>query len=94
MKIGYNSKLIPSALSKKFLGLTIHIRRMQSWRIHVDHLTIKLSSACYVIKSIKPLMTHKTLQLVYHSLFHSHELQGKKWGNSCHRLQVFGCKSV
>jgi hypothetical protein len=52
MNIGYN-KLISSVPSTRFLGLTID--SMLPWRIHVDQLTTKLSTACYVIRSIKLL---------------------------------------
>jgi hypothetical protein len=76
MKIGYNNKLIPNILSTKFLGLTID--SMLSCRMHIDHLTAKLSTACYVLKSIKPLTSHKTLLVIYHCLFlYVHEL----WNN-------------
>jgi len=56
MKIGLNEKLIPNVLFTKFLGLTIY--STLSWRIHIDHLTTKLSTACFVIRSVKPLMPH------------------------------------
>jgi hypothetical protein len=67
MKIAFSNKLIPNDLSTIFLGLTVD--GMLSWRMHIDHLTTKLGTACYVIQSIKPLMS-KTLLLIYHSLFH------------------------
>ena len=73
MKIGYNNKLIPNVICTKFLGL--NIESTLSWRMHIDHLTTKLSTACYVIRSIKPLMSHKTLLLIYRSPSCSHELQ-------------------
>jgi len=69
MEIGYNNKLIPNAPPIKFLGLTIC--STLSWRMHIAHLTTKLSDACNVFKSIKPLMSHETLVLIYHSLFHT-----------------------
>jgi hypothetical protein len=62
MKTDLNNKLIPNALFTKFLGLTID---STLWKIHVDHLTTKLSIACYIIKYVKPLMSH------FHSLFHT-----------------------
>jgi hypothetical protein len=43
VNIGYNNKLIPNFLSTKFLGLTVD---NLSWRIHVDQLATKLSTAC------------------------------------------------
>ena len=72
MKFGYNNKLISTAPCTKFIGLTIY--RTLSWRMRIAHLMTKLGTACYVIRPIKPLMSRKTLLLIYHSLFHSHEL--------------------
>jgi hypothetical protein len=59
INIGYNNKLIPNVPSIKFLGLTNN--SMLPWRMHIDQLTPKLSTACYIIRSIKLLMSHKTL---------------------------------
>jgi len=68
MKLGYNNnKLISTILSTKLLGLTID--STLSCRKHIDHLTSKLSTACYAVRSIKPLMSHKTLLGIYNSLF-------------------------
>jgi len=87
MKIGYN-KLIPNALSTRFLWLTID--SVLSRRIHIDHLTTKLNIACQVIRPIKPLMSHKTLVLIYHSLLHPvRSYRIIFWGNPCHRIQIF-----
>ena len=88
MKIGYNNKLIPGAPSTKFLGLTIC--SVLSWRMHIAHLTTKLSNAYYAFRSIKSLMSHKTLLLIYHSLFHTvMSYRIILWGNSCHSLHIF-----
>jgi len=88
-KIGYNnSKLIPTILSTKILGLTID--STLSCRMHIDHLTTKLNTAYYVIRSIKPLMSHKTLPGIYNSLFYIVVSYGIiLWGNSCHSTQIF-----
>jgi hypothetical protein len=61
MKIAYNNKLIYNILSTKFIELTID--STLSCRMHIDHLTAKLSNACYVIRSIRPLISHKHYQL-------------------------------
>jgi len=88
MKIGYNNKLIPNVLSTKFLGLTTD--STLSWRTHINHLTTKLSTAYYVIRSIKPLTSHKTPLSIYHSLFHTvMSYRIIFWGNSCHSIQSF-----
>jgi len=63
IKIDLKNKLIPIAQFTKFLGLTIESTLL--WRIHLNHLTNKLSTACYVIRYVKPLMSH------FHSLFHT-----------------------
>jgi hypothetical protein len=62
MKIGYDNKLIPSVLSSKFLWLAMD--SMLSSTLHTDNLTTKLSTAYYRTRSIKPLMSHKTLLLI------------------------------
>ena len=62
---------------------------MLSWRMHIDHLTTKLSTACYVIRSIKPVIFHETLLLIHYSLFHTVMNYGIFWGNSCHSIQNF-----
>ena len=86
--IGYNNKLILNVLSTKFLGLTID--NMLPWRIHVDQLTTKLSTACHVIRSIKLFMSHKTLRLIYHFLFHTvMSYRIILWRSSCHSIQIF-----
>jgi hypothetical protein len=72
LEIGCDNNLISNALHTKFLGLTID--SMISWRTHIDQLIIKLNTACYVIRSFQPYMSHKTLSSIYHSLYHCHEL--------------------
>jgi hypothetical protein len=87
MKIGYSNKLILSVLCIKFLGLTLDCTL--SWRIHADHLTTKLSTAYYAVRSIKPLMSHKTLLLIYYYVFIQSCYGITFWGNSCHSIQIF-----
>jgi hypothetical protein len=88
LKIGSDNNLISNALHTKFLGLTID--GMFSWRTHTDQLVIKLSTACYVIRSLKPCMSHKTLLQIYYSLFHSVMSYGIiVWGNSYHSIKIF-----
>jgi hypothetical protein len=56
MKIGSHNELISNALHTKCLGLTID--STLSWKTHIDHLIIKLSTACYVIRFPNPYMSH------------------------------------
>jgi hypothetical protein len=69
MKIGYDGKLIPNISRTKFLA--VNVDSTLSWRTHIEQLISKLSTACYVIRSIKPYMSHTTLIMVYYSIFHS-----------------------
>jgi len=58
--------------------------------MHIAHLPTKLSDACNAFRSIKPLMSHETLLLIYHSLFHIVMSYGIIfWGNSCHSMHIF-----
>jgi hypothetical protein len=57
--------------------------------MHIDHVTTKLSTACYVIRCIKPLISNKTLLLIYRFPFHTVMNYGIIfWGNSCHSIQI------
>jgi hypothetical protein len=88
MKIGYDDKLIPNVSHTKFLG--INIDSTLSWRTHIEQLISKLSTACYVIRTIKPYMSHTTLIIVYYSLFHSIMNYGLIfWGNSSYSCKIF-----
>jgi hypothetical protein len=70
-----------------------------------EYTTPKLSSACYIIRCIKPFMSLNTLKNIYNSYFNtiiSYSLPF--WGNSPHSIKIFrmqkriirimiGCKS-
>jgi hypothetical protein len=53
----------------KFLGLIVD--NTLSWKPHIDHLINKLSTACYVIRSVKPYVRTNAIIMIYHSLFHA-----------------------
>jgi hypothetical protein len=53
--IGKLGAIIKSTNHIKFLGLTIECSL--SWERHIDEIIQKLSSACYMIRNIKPLMS-------------------------------------
>jgi hypothetical protein len=84
----YVNKLISKALDTKFLG--IHVDSTLSWKIHIEQIINKLSSACYAMRSIKPLMSQETLKIVYYAYFHSIVNYGLIfWGNSSHSVTIF-----
>ena len=50
-----NGNPITALPTIKFLGL--HIQDSINWNCHVDYILPKLSSACYEMRSIKPVMS-------------------------------------
>jgi hypothetical protein len=49
----------------KFIGLTI--QNDINWDGHIDELIKKLNTACYTIRSVKSMVSPKTLKSVYYS---------------------------
>jgi hypothetical protein len=82
-----NNKIVNSA-DIKFLGLIIE--ETLSWKCHINQILPKLSSACYEIRVITPLMTEDTLKMIYHAYVHSIITYGIIfWGNSPHSTYIF-----
>ena len=79
---------ITSSTNTKFLGLTIE--EMLSWKCHINQILSRLSSACYAIRVIAPLMTEDILRMIYHAYVHSIIKYGILFGgNSPHSTRVF-----
>jgi hypothetical protein len=84
-KTGLDNKLIEEVGTNQLLGLQI-INSMNQKK-HIGYIIHKLSSACFAIRTVTPLMTTDTLKLVY---FHSIVTYGLiVWGNSIDRNKVF-----
>ena len=64
-EIEYEDEQISTANETKFLGL--YINNNLSWKTHIESIKNKLSSACYVMKLVKPYVTAKTLKVIYYS---------------------------
>ena len=60
---------ISNNLCTKFLSLIV--ANTLSWKPHIDHLINELSTACYVIRSVKPYVNINAIIMIYHSLFHA-----------------------
>jgi len=72
----------------KFLG--ININNTLTWKSHIEIILPKLSSACYAMRSIKPLISQQMLKAIYYSQLHSILLYRLMfWGNSAHSAKVF-----
>ena len=59
-----NVNLITTIAHIKFLGIYIH--DSMNWSRHIEYIIPKLSSACYIMRSIKPFMFLNTLKTVYY----------------------------
>jgi hypothetical protein len=53
----------------KFLGFTLD--NSLSWKTHIDTIAPKLSSACFALRVVKPLLSWDLLKMVYFLYFHS-----------------------
>jgi hypothetical protein len=60
---------ITNTTNIKFLGLIVD--ENLSWKCHIEQALIKLSSACYAMKVVTPLMGDKTLRMIYFAYVHS-----------------------
>lgn len=55
MYIGLSHKQIVNSNCTKFLGLNTDNKL--SWKNHIDYLITKLSSSCFIMRVIKPIMS-------------------------------------
>ena len=62
----------------KFLG--IYLQDSINWSCHIEYIIPKLSSACYIMRSIKPIMPINTLKTVYYSHFNAIITYGLPFG--------------
>jgi hypothetical protein len=54
--ISYNNRYIVNNTNTRFLGITFD--SSLSWKDHIDRLRVKLIKACYVIRFLRPLVSH------------------------------------
>jgi hypothetical protein len=55
---------ITNSTNTKFLGSTNE--ETLSWNCHINQILLRLSSACYAMKVITPLMSEDTLKIIYY----------------------------
>jgi hypothetical protein len=67
--IGYGNKTTEEVLTTKFLGLQID--NNLNWKKHIEYIIPKLSSACFAIRTVTPVLKRDNLKLVYFAYFHS-----------------------
>jgi hypothetical protein len=88
IQIMIENKHISTVKETAFLGLIID--NALSWKGHIDYIIPKLSSACYVMRTVKPYVSHNTLKIIYYSYFHSVMNYGLLfWGSSTESIKIF-----
>jgi hypothetical protein len=86
--IGYDNKTIKEVVRTKFHGLQID--NNLNWKKHIEYIIPKLSSACFSMRTVTPLLKVDTLKLVCFACFHSVMSYGVIcWGNSTDSKRVF-----
>jgi len=69
VNVNYKTNRINNVYYTKFLGLMLD--STLSWKPHIDQLISKLNSACYVIRSLKSIISLENLRMIYFSSVHS-----------------------
>ena len=69
ISISCKENSISNTCGIKFLGLSLD--STLSWKIHIEQLSSRLNSACYVIRSLKSFISVKNLRIIYFSYVHS-----------------------
>lgn len=74
--------------STKFLGL--HIDEKLKWIEHVNNLSLKLSNACFGLRSLQTILDMAALKTVYYGVFYSRIRYGIIfWGQSTEINRIF-----
>jgi hypothetical protein len=88
IEIIYEHKQIPNSSITKFLGLNLD--DTLTWKNHIDLVISKLCSACFAIRSVKPILSQNVLRMICFSQVHSILNYGIIfWGNSPDSVKVF-----
>jgi hypothetical protein len=86
--INHKANPIKNTCSTNFLGRTLD--SSLSWKTHIDQLSSKLNSACYVIRSLKSVISTENLRTIYFSYMNSTIAYGIIfWGNSPYSNNIF-----
>jgi hypothetical protein len=69
INITYDNKRAITITNTKFVGICINVTA--TWKKHIDCIISQLSTACYVMRSLKPYKSHNSLRMVVDSCFNS-----------------------
>ena len=88
MKLNYQGNYIKISTNTKFLGSIIDDSLL--WKAHIDQMTSKLNTACFIIQTIQAMMSQETLRMVYFAYIHSIMSYGIiLGGNQAHSEKIF-----
>jgi hypothetical protein len=60
------------------------------WELHSENLMVKLSRACYAIRSLRLFISHESLRMIYFSYLHTVMSHGIIfWGNTLYSNNIF-----
>ena len=81
LHIAYNTQALTVTENIKFLDM--HLDCNLTWKSHIDDLIKKLSSTCFCVKKLLPIVNTKMLQTVYFAHLNSQISYGIIfWGSS------------
>jgi len=88
IKTDYKQNYMNNAIEVSFLGLFLD--GVLSWKKHIDQLTSKLCSACYVLRNIREVLSRVILKTVYFTHIHTLLSYGIIfWGSSSYAKKIF-----
>lgn len=88
MLLKADKKSIENVSHTKFLG--VFLDQKLTWNRHIDYITAKLSSNCYLIRNMKNTVSVDVLKLLYFGLFQSILSYGLiYWGLAYKAFQAF-----
>ena len=86
--VGCGNNIKSNITNTKFLGIMID--NTLTWKSHIEMIIPKLSVACFAIRAIKSFVMLDTLNMIYHSYFHSViNYMIISWGNSSCSNSIF-----
>ena len=93
LSVSIGNEIIQRTSCTSFLGM--HIDEFLTWDTHVNHVKKKMSSAIYILQSVKNILSHYNLRLLYNALLEPHLRYGiLLWSNtSCRNITLlFKCQ--
>jgi hypothetical protein len=86
--VSYDVYFISNIKSVKFLGLAIDTSL--TWEHHINKIIAKMNSVCFALRSIKTVVSQKTIRMIYFAYAYSVMNYGIIFlGNSRNSIKIF-----